>query len=98
MDDAEQVVRAAIDKVKLPETAEEPEIVLSGPEPDPTIFSMGIYAEENYEEVQKFVADNIIPRLEAIEGVSEVETGGIEDKIVSIRLLPEELMKTGNYA
>ena len=95
MDDAEQVVRAAIDKVKLPETAEEPEIVLSGPEPDPTIFSMGIYAEENYEEVQKFVADNIIPRLEAIEGVSEVETGGIEEKIVSIRILPEELIKRG---
>ena len=95
MDDAEQVVRAAIDKVKLPETAEEPEIVLSGPEPDPTIFSMGIYAEENYEEVQKFVADNIIPRLEAIEGVSEVETGGMEEKIVSIRILPEELIKRG---
>ena len=95
MDDAEQVVRASIDKVKLPETAEEPEIILSGPEPDPTIFSMGIYAEENYEEVQKFVDDNIIPRLEAIEGVSEVEVGGIEDKIVSIRLLPEELIKRG---
>ena len=46
MDDAEQVVRAAIDKIKLPETAEEPEIVLSGPEPDPTIFSMGIYARK----------------------------------------------------
>ena len=28
--------------------------------------------EENYEEVQKFVADKIIPRLEVIEGVSKV--------------------------
>ena len=43
MDDAEQVVRSTIDKVQLPETAEKPEIILSGPEPDPTIFSMGIY-------------------------------------------------------
>ena len=95
MGDAEQVVRAAINKVKLPETAQEPEIVMSGPEPDPTIFSMGIYAEENYEEVQKFVVDSIIPRLEAIEGVSEVATGGIEEMIVGIRLLPEELLKWG---
>lgn len=95
MDDAEQLVRSAIDKIKLPETAEEPEIILSGPEPDPTIYSMGIYAGENNAEVQKFVKDKIIPRLEAIEGVSKVDVGGIEDKIVTIRLLPKELKKRG---
>lgn len=95
MDDAEQLVRSAIDKIKLPETAEEPEIILSGPEPDPTIYSMGIYAGENNAEVQKFVKDKIIPRLEAIEGVSKVDVGGIEDKIVTIRLLPKELKKNG---
>ena len=98
MDDAEQVVRAAIDKVKLPETAEEPEIILSGPEPDPTIFSMGIYAEENYEEVQKFVADNIIPRLEAIEGVSKVETRRNRGKDRQHSLIARGVNKTGNYA
>ncbi len=95
MDDAEQLVRSSIDKIKLPETAEEPEIILSGPEPDPTVLSMGIYAGENNAEVQRFVNDNIIPRLEAIEGVSKVDVGGIEDKIVTIRLLPKELKKRG---
>lgn len=95
MDDAEQLVRSAIDKIKLPETAKEPDIILSGPEPDPTIFAMGIYAGKNNAEVQKFVTDKIIPRLEAIEGVSKVDVGGIEDKIVTIRLLPEELKKKG---
>ena len=95
MDEAEQVLRSTIDKVQLPDTAEEPEIILSGPEPDPTIFSMGIYADENDQEVQKFTEDNIIPRLESIEGVSKVETGGMEEKTVSIRLLPEELKQRG---
>ena len=95
MDDAEQLVRSAIDKIKLPEIAKEPDIILSGPEPDPTIFSMGIYAGKNNAEVQKFVTDKIIPRLEAIEGVSKVDVGGIEDKIVTIRLFPEELKKKG---
>ena len=95
MDDAEQLVRSSIDKIKLPDTAEEPEIILSGPEPDPTVLSMGIYAGENNAEVQRFVNDNIIPRLEAIEGVSKVDVGGIEDKIVTIRLLPKELKKRG---
>ncbi|MBZ5753054.1 efflux RND transporter permease subunit [Metabacillus rhizolycopersici] len=95
MDDAEQIVRSTIEKVQLPETSEKPEIVLSGPEPDPTIFSMGIYAEGNYQEAQKFVADKIIPRLEGIEGVSKVDVGGIDDETVSIRLKPEELTKRG---
>ena len=95
MDDAEQLVRSTIDKVKLPETAEKPEIILSGPESDPTVFSMGIYGEENHAEVQKFVEDKIIPRLEVIEGVSKVDVGGVEDETVSIRLFPDELMKRG---
>ena len=50
---------------------------------------------ENYQEVQKFVADKIIPRLEVIEGVSKVDVGGIDDETVSIRLKPEELTKRG---
>ena len=95
MDDAEQVVRSTIDKVQLPETAEKPEIILSGPESDPTVFSMGIYGKENHAEVQKFVEDKIIPRLEVIEGVSKVDVGGVEDETVSIRLFPDELMKRG---
>ena len=56
MDDAEQLVRSSLDKIKLPETAEEPDIILSGPEPDPTIFSMGVYAGE--EKMQSFYSLN----------------------------------------
>ncbi len=95
MDEAEQVARSAIAKIKLPENAEAPEFIHSGPDPDPTIFSMGIYAEEDPLEVQKFVSSSVIPRLEAIEGVSKVESGGIEGRMVSIRLLPEELQNKG---
>ena len=95
MDEAEQLARSAIAKIKLPESAETPEFIHSGPEPDPTIFSIGIYAEEDPLEVQKFVSSSVIPRLEAIEGVSKVESGGIEDRVMSIRLLPEELQKRG---
>ncbi|MFD2445559.1 efflux RND transporter permease subunit [Bacillus sp. CGMCC 1.16607] len=95
MNEAEQLVRAAIDKIKLPETAENPEIILQGPEPDPTVFSMGVYASKNQSEVQKFVQDSIIPRLEVIEGVNKVEVGGLDKKSVTIHLLPEELKKRG---
>ncbi|MBS4179260.1 efflux RND transporter permease subunit [Lederbergia citrea] len=93
MKDGEQLVRSAIDKIKMPDTAKKPEFILQGPDQDPTIFSMGVYGEENSTDVQRFVADKIIPRLEVIDGVSKVDVGGIEEKSVSIRLLPKELEK-----
>lgn len=95
MEQAEQLVRTSVDKMKLPELAEEPKFELSSPEENPIVFSMGIYADENYEEVQTFVKKHIIPRLEVIEGVSEVKVGGIADQLVSIRLLPKELEAKG---
>jgi multidrug efflux pump subunit AcrB len=95
MEEAEQTVRASVDKVRLPELAEDPLYYLSGPEPDPTIFSMGIYAEESQDNVQQYVEEEIIPRIEVIEGVSEVVVGGTGDSTVSIRLLPEELKERG---
>ncbi|QGS68247.1 MMPL family transporter [Oceanobacillus sp. 143] len=95
MEEAEQTVRASVDKVRLPELAEDPLYYLSGPEPDPTIFSMGIYAEESQDNVQQYVEEEIIPRIEVIEGVSEVVVGGTGDSTVSIQLLPEELKEKG---
>lgn len=95
MDEAEQLVRSHVDKVALPELAEEPQYKLSGPDPNPIIFSMGIYAKENYEEVQKYVSKEIVPKLESIEGVNEVNVGGVGDKIVQIRLLPDKLEERG---
>ncbi|OMP67014.1 efflux RND transporter permease subunit [Domibacillus epiphyticus] len=95
MDDAEQLVRSSVDKVSLPETAKNPEIILQGPEPDPTVFSMGIYSKNEQSDIQKFVDDEITPKLEGIDGVSKVEIGGDEEKTVNIRLLPEKLKENG---
>ncbi|WP_245976751.1 efflux RND transporter permease subunit [Oceanobacillus arenosus] len=95
MNEAEQTVRASVDKIQLPELAEDPLYYPSGPEPDPTIFSMGIYAEEGQENVQQYVEEEIIPRIEVIEGVSEVVVGGTDDPTVSIRLFPDELKEKG---
>lgn len=95
MDDAEQLVRSAVDKINLPEMAKDIEIIKQGPEPDPTIFSLGIFTKNKETNIEEFVSDKITPRLEAIEGVSKVEVAGIEEKAVTIRLLPEELKKRG---
>ncbi|RHW38967.1 efflux RND transporter permease subunit [Neobacillus notoginsengisoli] len=95
MKDAEQLAKAAVDKIALPDTAKKPEFILQGPEPDPTIFAIGAYAGDGHADVQKVVKERLIPRLEMIDGVSKVLTGGIDEKSVNIRLLPEEMKKRG---
>ncbi|MGG0664601.1 efflux RND transporter permease subunit [Viridibacillus arvi] len=95
MKKAEQLVRASIDKIQLPELAEEPKFELSSPDDNPIVFSMGIYAEENYEEVQNFMKKRIIPLIEVIDGVSEIEVGGVADRLVLVRLIPKQLEESG---
>ncbi|MGE7925083.1 efflux RND transporter permease subunit [Viridibacillus arvi] len=95
MKQAEQLVRASIEKIKLPELAEEPKFELSSPDDNPIVFSMGIYADENYEEVQNFMKKRIIPLIEVIDGVSEIEVGGVADRLVLVRLIPKQLEESG---
>ncbi|MFZ3591431.1 efflux RND transporter permease subunit [Bacillus sp. DJP31] len=95
MDDAEQLIRTAVDKIKLPETAEAPEYIREGPEPDPTVYSVGIYAKGQLVKVQSFVKDKMVPELESIEGVSSVQSDGLFDNKIFIKTLPNELLKYG---
>ncbi|ALC88972.1 hypothetical protein AM500_03525 [Bacillus sp. FJAT-18017] len=95
MDDAEQLARAAIDKIALPDTAENAEFIRQGPDGDPTVFYVGAYADGANADVQKFVKDELVPRFETIDGVSKVETGGLAEKTVNIRLIPGEAEKQG---
>ncbi|WP_059172130.1 efflux RND transporter permease subunit [Bacillus sp. FJAT-27445] len=95
MDDAEQMAKAAIGKIALPDTAKNPEYILQGPDPDPAVFTIGAYAVKDGAEVQEFVKDKLVPRLEMINGVSKVDVGGIAEKSVNIQLLPEEMKKRG---
>ncbi|WP_181884462.1 efflux RND transporter permease subunit [Neobacillus piezotolerans] len=95
MDDGVQMAKDAVGKIAMPDSAKNPEYILQGPDPDPAVYTIGAYAGKDGAEVQKFVKEKLVPRLEMIEGVSKVDTGGIADKSVNIRLLPEEMNKRG---
>ncbi|PLR91968.1 efflux RND transporter permease subunit [Bacillus sp. T33-2] len=95
MDAQENVVRSALDKVKLPDETENPEIILQGPDGDRTIYTMGVYDKDENEDLQRVLKEKMIPSLESIDGVSEVEVGGMVEKQVFVRLLPEEIKKHG---
>lgn len=95
MEEAEQLVRRSVDSLQLPKLAGEPQYELTRPGGNPISFTMGIYAPEKIDEVQKFVKDIILPRLTVIEGISEIELNGTTETSVFIRLLPQKLTVNG---
>jgi multidrug efflux pump subunit AcrB len=94
MDEGEALMRQAVDKVKLPEGAEQPEFFRQTPD-NPVIYLAGIYGTGNDQELQTFVKNEVVPALEGIDGVDKVETSGLEDKKVYVRLKPEQLTEYG---
>jgi multidrug efflux pump subunit AcrB len=94
MDKGEELMRQAVDKVKLPEGAEEPEFFRQTPD-NPVIYLAGVYGTGNDHELQTFVKKDIVPVLEGIDGVDKVETSGLEDQKVYVRLKPEQLKEYG---
>jgi len=95
MKEAEQLVRRSVDSLQLPKLAGEPQYELTRPGGNPISFTMGIYAPEKHDEVQKFVRDTVLPRLTVIEGISEIEWNGTTETSVFIRLLPQKLIAYG---
>ncbi|WP_163103100.1 efflux RND transporter permease subunit [Peribacillus alkalitolerans] len=94
MKEVESVVRTAAEKVILPEGAKDIEVRQEGIEPDPSIYTLGVYGGTQ-EETEKLVKNKMIPLLEGIEGVNKVEADGITDKKVFIRVIPEKLSEKG---
>lgn len=95
MKEAEQLVRRSVDSLQLPKLAGEPQYELTRPGGNPNSFTMGIYAPEKIDEVQKFVKDTILPRLTVIEGIGDLEMSGTTETSVFIRLLPQKLIANG---
>ncbi len=93
MQEEEGVVRSAIEKVNLPEEVEDPEIILQGPDGDPTVYSIGIYVKDGVGGGDHFITNRMVPALESLNSVSEVKVDGLENKQVFVRLLPDELEK-----
>ncbi|MBW7475422.1 efflux RND transporter permease subunit [Paenibacillus oenotherae] len=92
MEDIEQEVRNAIAKTKLPDTAREP--IISSEKMDPEVYEVAFYAPDQ-EQLQHFVEETVIPAVRSVEGVDTVETSGVLDKRVYVRVKPESLAKYG---
>lgn len=95
MEEAEQAVKSSVDKISLPQLAGKPWFESSSPGGNLNVYAVGIYSEQLNEETQTFVEENVLPPLQAIEGVSQIELNGVTEDYLLIRLLPEKLEDKG---
>lgn len=91
LDEGERAVRDAIAQVSLPDTVENPEFHRQSPTGNPSVYSVGIYADEDQEKVEDYVKEMILPQLEGIKGIEKIELSGAEDKKVFVKVRPEAL-------
>jgi HAE1 family hydrophobic/amphiphilic exporter-1 len=93
MDKAEQQIKDAISRLKLPDQALQPTFNRFGFNTAPILNLSVTSAKKNPEELERWVNDKIKPALETVDGVGEVQVKGEGPKAVYIRLKPEELKK-----
>ncbi len=93
-DDIETAIEEALGDVALPDDAEEPEILLFRFSDIP-VLQASVSGEIDRRELQALMEDEIVPELEAIEGVSEVSLTGTSEDRVFLRLDPEALDELG---
>ena len=78
-------VRSRIDRVKanLPDQAEEPQLYKYDPSSMP-IMTLVLNGDRSERELARIAEDQIIPSLEALEGVAGVDLEGIRESIVRV--------------
>lgn len=93
LDKAQQEMRDAIDKVKLPEQALDPVFNRFGFNTLP-IFQLSVTSnKKSPAELEHWVNDEVKPALESISGIGEIQVKGEGPKAVYIRLDPDKLKK-----
>src|SRR5690625_1077889 len=95
MTEASQELQQAVNRVtaSLPNDAE-PDLIL-GSIDDMPVVQLAAAGSENGSDLLTTLNDEIIPTLEGISGVRDVELVGIDDDIVTIKLDNEELAESG---
>lgn len=87
LDDAKQDVESLISNVKLPQSAEKPQVMTFGFASQP-VYYMAVYGENgmNQTELDKIYKDIILPGFNGIQGTDHVDSIGNQEAQMSIRL------------
>lgn len=90
MDKAEQLMRDAVAKVKLPDTAGEP--TFQKERLDAEVYEAAFYGGSR-EELQHYVEDTLTPAMRGIPGIEQVSIRGEAESKLYIRLRPDDLAR-----
>ncbi|TJY41578.1 efflux RND transporter permease subunit [Cohnella pontilimi] len=88
MDDAEQRMRDAVAKLKLPDTAGEPSFQKE--RLDAEVYQLAVYGGTD-EQVQQVVDESIVPAIRNVSGIDEINILGESERNLYIRLRPDAL-------
>jgi len=92
----QEEVKQAIGDVRLPDDAQKPEVLYYSTTNQPIMYTtLSASGGMTQEELSSFVKSSVIPDLEAIEGVSRVQTAGMKDEGVYIRLDAAKMTERG---
>lgn len=95
LDEAEGELQDAVSEVTLPEDAQEPSVSRLNFNAFPVVSLSAINGDGSLEQLTKTVEENIVPALEGIEGVADVQVSGQQLEEVRIDLNEEALAERG---
>lgn len=96
MKEKKSVVEDALSGIQLPEEVETPEVLYFSTTNQPIMYTT-VNAKEGVSqaELSEFVKGSLLPELQGIEGVTEVQTAGLKDDGIYIRLDAAKMTEQG---
>lgn len=95
MDDKYQDVTSALAMIKLPDDCNDPVVIkMSSDNMNSSIMSLSITSESG-DNITSYIEDKIVPKIEKIEGIGEVDVYGGSNEYISIELIEDRLNQYG---
>ncbi len=95
LDEAEDELQEAVDSFTLPEAAQEPDVSRVNFNAFPVISMSVLNENGSLEELTSTVNDTIVPELEGLEGVADVQVSGQQVQEVQMNFDEEALQENG---
>jgi len=97
MDKAVTDLKDSVDMVEayLPEDANEPMVMKLDMSMMPVAMMSVSYDGMDLIQTKKFIEDNVVNKLEAVDGVASVNVTGAQDRIIEVEVDPEKLFGYG---
>lgn len=95
MDKAVNEVQESLDGLKLPDSAQDPEVMRISLDAFPVMSVSVSDSDHSLEELTAIIENNVVPSLEGIDGLSEVQIAGQQMQEVMINFDEEKLAEHG---